>query len=104
MSVSSIVLSPCVLLFKFASATVGTVVNAFVFGVCFLQFVEYLSAGYRDNWKLVALLFWVISIDVFQTGATVALMWHYVVANFANPVALLASPWTYASVPIFSTL
>lgn len=79
-------------------------VNAFVFGVCFLQFVEYLSAGYKDNWKLVTLLFWVVAIDVFQTGATVALMWHYVVDNFANVEALYASPWTYATVPIFTTL
>lgn len=83
---------------------IGTVVNAFVFGICFLQFVEYLSSGYKDNWKLVALLYWVTLIDIYQTGSTVALMWHYVVDNFANVPALGASPWTYATLPIFSTL
>ena len=75
-----------------------------MFGVCFLQFVEYLSAGYKDNWKLVALLVWVTLIDIYQTGSTVALMWHYVVDNFSNVIALASSPWTYASLPIFSTL
>lgn len=83
---------------------IGTVVNAFVFGICFLQLFEYFQSGYKDNWKLVALLIWVTIIDIYQTGSTIALMWHYVVTNFANIPALLSSPWTYASLPIFSTL
>ena len=83
---------------------IGTVVNAFVFGVCFLQFLDYFAAGYKDDWKLVALLVWVTVIDVYQTGSTVALMWYYVVDNFANVAALATGPWLYASLPIFSTL
>ena len=83
---------------------IGTVVNAFVFGVCFMQFIEYLTSGYKDNWKLITLLYWVVLIDIYQTGSTVALMWHYVVDNFANVSALGASPWTYATLPIFGSL
>ncbi|KAL5527218.1 hypothetical protein ACEPAG_6009 [Sanghuangporus baumii] len=83
---------------------IGTVVNAFVFGICFLQFLDYFAAGYKDDWKLVTLLVWVTIIDIYQTGSTVALMWYYIVDNFANVSALAAGPWTYASLPIFSTL
>ncbi|KAI5124896.1 hypothetical protein M0805_007324 [Coniferiporia weirii] len=83
---------------------IGAVVNAFVFGICVLQYIEYFASGYKDDWKLVTLLLWVLVIDIFQSGATVAIVWHYVVANFANVAALADSPWMYASLPIFSTL
>ncbi|THH08635.1 hypothetical protein EW145_g2555 [Phellinidium pouzarii] len=83
---------------------IGTVVNAFVFGICVLQYIDYFSSGYKDDWKLLTLLVWVLAIDIFQSGATVAILWHYVVENFANVASLADSPWMYASLPIFSTL
>ncbi|KAL5512087.1 hypothetical protein ACEPAG_3608 [Sanghuangporus baumii] len=83
---------------------IGTVVNAFVFGICFLQLLHYFAAGYKDDWKLVTLLIWVTIIDIYQTGSTVALLWYYIVENFTNFSALATGPWTYASLPIFSTL
>ncbi|KAL5512112.1 hypothetical protein ACEPAG_3633 [Sanghuangporus baumii] len=83
---------------------IGTIVNAFVLGICFLQFLHYFAAGYKDDWKLVTLLIWVTIIDIYQTGLMVALMWYYIIDNFANVTALATGPWTYVSLPIFSTL
>ncbi|KAH8111605.1 hypothetical protein DFH11DRAFT_1512845 [Phellopilus nigrolimitatus] len=83
---------------------IGVVVNAFVFGICIMQLVEYFLGRHRDSWKLVALLAWVFSIDVFQVASSVAMLWHYVVANFTNPAALASGPWEYATLPIFNAL
>ncbi|KAH8105583.1 hypothetical protein DFH11DRAFT_1691977 [Phellopilus nigrolimitatus] len=82
----------------------GTVFDAFVLGICVIQVKTYVSSGYKDDWKLVALLTWVILIDTFQSGAATAMLWHYVVDNFSNVAALGASPWEYATLPIFSSL
>ncbi|KAI5116523.1 hypothetical protein M0805_000589 [Coniferiporia weirii] len=83
---------------------IGVVVNAFVFGVCLMQLVSYVSAGYKDGWKIVTLLAWVYVIDTFQVGSSVSMLWHYVVTNFASPDALASGPWEYATLPIFSAL
>ncbi|KAL5480519.1 hypothetical protein ACEPAI_1789 [Sanghuangporus weigelae] len=83
---------------------IGVVVNALVFGVCVMQLVSYLMSGYRDGWRVISLLGWIYAIDTFQVCSSVSMLWHYVVDNFANPVALAFSPWEYATLPIFSSL
>lgn len=50
------------------------------------------------------LLVWVFAVDSFQVGSSVAMLWHYVVANFTNPEVLLTGPWEYATLPILSSL
>ncbi|KAL5513956.1 hypothetical protein ACEPAG_2717 [Sanghuangporus baumii] len=83
---------------------IGVVVNALVFGVCVMQLVSYLMSGYRDGWLVISLLGWIYAIDTFQVCSSVSMLWHYVVDNFANPIALAFSPWEYATLPIFSSL
>ncbi|KAL5501154.1 hypothetical protein ACEPAH_9541 [Sanghuangporus vaninii] len=83
---------------------IGVVLNALVFGVCIMQLVSYLMAGYRDGWRMISLLGWIYAIDTFQVCSSVSMLWHYVVDNFANPIALAFSPWEYATLPIFSSL
>ncbi|EJC99555.1 uncharacterized protein FOMMEDRAFT_160627 [Fomitiporia mediterranea MF3/22] len=83
---------------------IGVVVNALVFGVCVMQLISYFLAGYRDNWKVIGMLSWIYIIDAFQVATSVSMLWHYIVHNFANPIALASSPWEYATLPIFSSL
>ena len=83
---------------------IGVILNALAFGVCFMQLVNYVLAGFSDRWLIVVLIVWVYAIDAFQVGSSVSMLWKYVVNNFANPVALASAPWEYASLPIFSAL
>lgn len=36
---------------------IGVILNALVFGVCVMQLVGYILAGYKDNWQLLCVSF-----------------------------------------------
>ncbi|KAL5501149.1 hypothetical protein ACEPAH_9536 [Sanghuangporus vaninii] len=83
---------------------VGVIINTMVFGASIMQLVTYFSSGFKDNWWILGMLIWMYAIDAFQVCSSVAMLWHYVVKNFAVPSALSSDPWEYAMLPIFSSI
>lgn len=85
---------------------IGTMLNAAVLGACAMQIIRYpsiLCDGKRLDW-LSLLVVWVFVIGMYQVFSSGAVLWHYVVDNFGNVIALRSAPWTYTSLPIFTAL
>ncbi|KAL5493008.1 hypothetical protein ACEPAI_4456 [Sanghuangporus weigelae] len=83
---------------------VGVVINTMVFGASIMQLVTYFSSGFKDNWWILGVLMWMYAIDAFQVCSSVAMLWHYVVKDFAIPSSLSSASWEYAMLPIFSSI
>ncbi|KAK0204107.1 hypothetical protein DFS33DRAFT_1384364 [Desarmillaria ectypa] len=79
----------------------GVTTNAFIFGICTVQYYEYFTSGFRDSWILLGTVVWLAVVDVLFSINSVVILWHYVIDNFANPAILHQSNWHFNLVPLF---
>lgn len=83
---------------------VGVTTNAFISGICMVQYYEYFTSGYRDSWMLLGTVVWLAIVDVLFSINSVVILWQYVIDNFANPAILHQSNWHFNLVPLFLSL
>ncbi|EMD32063.1 hypothetical protein CERSUDRAFT_126979 [Gelatoporia subvermispora B] len=76
-------------------------INAFLYGIVFLQFIQYITTDLRDSYSNQLLVYWVFGLDTAHTLSTVYMLWFYIVSNFSNPGVLASVPWPYIATPIF---
>ncbi|OBZ68158.1 hypothetical protein A0H81_11798 [Grifola frondosa] len=80
---------------------IGVTLNAFLYGFCVLQFIQYRASYLRDNVLTQLLVTWTFMIDTAHTGATIYMLWTYAVDNFQNANVLTTAPWPFTATPIF---
>ncbi|KII90194.1 hypothetical protein PLICRDRAFT_53303 [Plicaturopsis crispa FD-325 SS-3] len=78
----------------------AVVTNAFLYGLCVLQFSTFYTSGLKNRPIMKILVGWVLLLDTYHTMSAVYLLWDYVVTNFNNPDILTKSPWPFPSTPI----
>ncbi|KII90192.1 hypothetical protein PLICRDRAFT_582952 [Plicaturopsis crispa FD-325 SS-3] len=78
----------------------AVVTNAFLYGLCILQFSTFYTSGFKNRPIIKILVGWVLLLDTYHTMTAVYLLWDYVVTNFNNPDILTKSPWPFPSTPI----
>ncbi|KAF5379006.1 hypothetical protein D9757_009106 [Collybiopsis confluens] len=83
---------------------IAVTINTFLYGVCFLQFIRYFTAGHRDILATKLLVCWELAIDTCHSAIGIYTLWLFVVDNFMNEAFIGATPWPIPSVPIFSAL
>ncbi|KAF9027340.1 hypothetical protein BDZ89DRAFT_812815 [Hymenopellis radicata] len=83
---------------------IGVVVHALLFGVVVCQYIQYYTLDFKDSRILLATVAWMALIDLLLTINSVALLWNYVIVNFADPTVLATTVWNFNMVPLFSTL
>ncbi|KII85200.1 hypothetical protein PLICRDRAFT_45354 [Plicaturopsis crispa FD-325 SS-3] len=83
---------------------VSVVLNAFLFGLCVLQFSTYYASQVKTKPLIRLLIAWVMLLDTYHTITSVYLLWDYVVTNFNNEEILNKSPWPFPSTPIVTAL
>ncbi|KAF9027352.1 hypothetical protein BDZ89DRAFT_1160873 [Hymenopellis radicata] len=64
---------------------IGVVVHALLFGVVVCQYIQYYTLDFKDSRILLATVAWMALIDLLLTINSVALLWNYVIVNFADP-------------------
>ncbi|PBK70765.1 hypothetical protein ARMSODRAFT_92222 [Armillaria solidipes] len=79
----------------------GVTTNAFIFGICTVQYYEYFTSGIRDSWILLGTVVWLAVVDVLFSINSAVILWQYVIDNFANPAVLHQSNWHFNLVPLF---
>ncbi|KAK0482241.1 hypothetical protein IW261DRAFT_1561951 [Armillaria novae-zelandiae] len=82
----------------------GVTANAFIFGICTVQYYEYFTSGIRDSWILLGTVVWLAVVDVLFSINSAVILWQYVIDNFANPAVLHQSNWHFNLVPLFLSL
>ncbi|SJL12979.1 uncharacterized protein ARMOST_16414 [Armillaria ostoyae] len=82
----------------------GVTTNAFIFGICTVQYYEYFTSGIRDSWILLGTVVWLAVVDVLFSINSAVILWQYVIDNFANPAVLHQSNWHFNLVPLFMSL
>lgn len=80
----------------------GVVLNAFLFGICAIQFATYFTANFDDRAIIKSLVYFTFTVDTFYTISSVYMLWVYVVDNFNNPAILSTFPWPYACTPLIT--
>ncbi|KAF8901315.1 hypothetical protein CPB84DRAFT_1777556 [Gymnopilus junonius] len=83
---------------------IGTVLNGFIYGICFAQFLTYWNNCFKDTYIIRYLVGWTFLLDTFHSGALFYMLWAYVVTNFGNPIFLTAVLWPFSATPIVTTL
>ena len=101
---------------------IGAIFNAFVYGICFLQFSIYWTSQWNDSYDIKCdapfayhpfpllmfgyrlLVAWTFLLDTFHTSALTYVLWVYVVDHFLNPSFLRTVLWPYSATPIVTTL
>ncbi|KAF8909570.1 hypothetical protein CPB85DRAFT_1222005 [Mucidula mucida] len=83
---------------------IGVVVHASLFGVVVCQYIRYFTLDFKDSRLLLATIAWMALVDLLLTMNSVALLWNYVIENFADPTVLQSTVWNFNMVPLFSTL
>ncbi|KAF8193682.1 hypothetical protein BJ912DRAFT_901458 [Pholiota molesta] len=84
---------------------IGTVLNAFLYGICLLQFVHYWEHSKMTDTIVIKLLVnWTFWLDTFHTCSLLYMLWVYVVENFNNPQYLLTALWPFSATPIVTSL
>lgn len=101
---------------------IGAIFNAFVYGICFLQFSIYWTSQWNDSYVIKCdslsvyhlfhllifgyrlLVGWTFLLDTFHTSALTYALWVYAVDNFLNPSFLRRVLWPYSTTPIVTTL
>ncbi|KII90712.1 hypothetical protein PLICRDRAFT_52414 [Plicaturopsis crispa FD-325 SS-3] len=78
----------------------AVVTNAFLYGLCVLQFSNFYTSGIKNRPIIRLLVAWVCLLDTYHTITGVYLLWDYTVTNFNNPEILTQSPWPFPSTPI----
>ncbi|KAK7449277.1 hypothetical protein VKT23_013420 [Stygiomarasmius scandens] len=83
---------------------VSGMINALLFGICVVQFLDYYNAKFKDGPIITGLVVWIAIVDTFSSCTSSYLLWHYAVDGFGNALALVTTPWQYNMIPIFGTL
>ncbi|KAF9482871.1 hypothetical protein BDN70DRAFT_911461 [Pholiota conissans] len=82
---------------------VGSVFNAFLFGMCVVQCVTYWEHQRGDSALIKSLVVWSIFLDTVHTCSLLDMLWEYFVNNFSRPSFLMTVLWPFSSTPIFTT-
>ncbi|KAF8152551.1 hypothetical protein B0H34DRAFT_120741 [Crassisporium funariophilum] len=90
--------------FVLGPLVIGTIFNAFIYGMCVLQFSTYWASQRNDMTIIKILVGWTFLLDTFHTGALIYMLWVYVVDQFHNPIFLTKVLWPFSSTPIVTTL
>ncbi|PPQ94920.1 hypothetical protein CVT25_004406 [Psilocybe cyanescens] len=80
------------------------VFNAFIYGICVLQFCYYWETRTRDSAIIRLLVAWTLLLDTFHTCALLYMIWEYAVVHFNEPAFLATVLWPFSSTPIITTL
>ncbi|KAL4250058.1 hypothetical protein ABKN59_004930 [Abortiporus biennis] len=84
---------------------VGIFIAASLTGIGFLQtFIYLMNSGRKDRILFQGLIVFLCILDVLQSILSVVGEYHYVVGNFANPIALLSIFWTFPSFLIITVV
>ncbi|CAA7263843.1 unnamed protein product [Cyclocybe aegerita] len=84
---------------------IGTIFNAFLYGICFLQFLSYWEYGKSNDTTIIHLLVgWTFFLDTFHTCALLYMLWVYTVVEFNNREFLSTVLWPFSATPIITTL
>ncbi|KAH9475548.1 hypothetical protein JR316_0012663 [Psilocybe cubensis] len=82
----------------------SVVFNAFLYGICVLQFCYYWESRARDTAIIRLLVAWTLLLDTFHTSALSYMIWEYVVVHFNDPSFLSTVLWPFSSTPIVTTM
>ncbi|KIK65468.1 hypothetical protein GYMLUDRAFT_258217 [Collybiopsis luxurians FD-317 M1] len=83
---------------------VAVMINTFLYGLCFLQFITYLTSDTRDHFWLRMLIYWELLVNTVHSILAVYLLWQYAVENYRNPSFLATVPWMIAVTPVVTVL
>ncbi|KAF8808871.1 hypothetical protein BYT27DRAFT_7095594 [Phlegmacium glaucopus] len=83
---------------------IAIIFNAFVYGICFLQFTTYWTSKWNDSYLIKLLVGWTFLLDTFHTAALIYMLWVYVVDNLLNPSFLWTVLWPFSTTPIVTTM
>ncbi|KAF8970866.1 hypothetical protein BDZ97DRAFT_1651989 [Flammula alnicola] len=83
---------------------IGTVFNAFVYGICVLQFSSYWENKSNDRSIIKLLVGWTFLLDTFHTCALIYMLWVYVIVEYNNSAFLAMVLWPFAATTIVTTL
>ena len=113
--------SPANIDFLLGPLLIGTIFNAFVYGICFMQFSTYWTSQWNDSYIIKydatfsvycpfrlfghrLLVGWTFLLDTFHTSALTYMLWVYVVNHFLNPSILKTVLWPFSTTPMVTTL
>ncbi|KAF9552857.1 hypothetical protein CPC08DRAFT_714242 [Agrocybe pediades] len=83
---------------------IGILLNAFIYGICVLQFSTYWESTSKDRPIIKLLVGWTFLLDTFHTSALLYMLWIYVVVHFNDPDFLNSTLWPFSLTPIVTTL
>ncbi|KAF8970888.1 hypothetical protein BDZ97DRAFT_1936903 [Flammula alnicola] len=83
---------------------IGTVFNAFIYGICVLQFSSYWENKSNDPSIIKLLVGWTFLLDTFHTCALIYMLWVYVIVEYNNSPFLAMVLWPFSATPIVTTL
>ncbi|KAL4253767.1 hypothetical protein ABKN59_003007 [Abortiporus biennis] len=74
---------------------IGLLVTSVLYGItCVQTYVYYMGTGKRDKLLLHGAVAFLWVLDGLQLAFLTHLMYHYVITNYFNPLALISVPWT----------
>ncbi|TFK34663.1 hypothetical protein BDQ12DRAFT_689355 [Crucibulum laeve] len=76
------------------SLLVGGLVAMALWGVTCVQTYTYFSRGSRDPPAFKALIGFLLVLDTFDSALNAHILYHYMVSNYLNPLALLLPVWS----------
>ncbi|KII84926.1 hypothetical protein PLICRDRAFT_45769 [Plicaturopsis crispa FD-325 SS-3] len=81
---------------------VGSVLNWGLLGTLTVQVYIYSTASTKDRLAFKILVYGVYILDLVQTVLAAHASWALLVAGWGNPLVLVFSPWSVATIPIMS--
>ncbi|KAJ7814003.1 hypothetical protein B0H14DRAFT_2851549 [Mycena olivaceomarginata] len=82
----------------------GHLFNYALLGCVAIQVYVYVLAFPRDKIVVKALVYSVFLLDLLQTGLATHYAWYVLAGGWGDPLALLSTPWTLATVPPLTAL
>ncbi|KIY45945.1 hypothetical protein FISHEDRAFT_60787 [Fistulina hepatica ATCC 64428] len=81
---------------------VGILLNAFLFGIVLMQFVNYVSIGFEDTLSTKILVWYTFLNNGIHTMIACSLIWTFTITDFGDLTELYSSaPWQIAVSPLF---
>ncbi|KIK58069.1 hypothetical protein GYMLUDRAFT_246431 [Collybiopsis luxurians FD-317 M1] len=81
---------------------VAVMVNTFLYGLCFLQFIWYFTSGAQDRISMKIFILWELLVDTCHSAVAIYLLWLFAVDNFMNEAFLKTAPWPPSSICLFT--
>ncbi|PLW08779.1 hypothetical protein PCANC_17357 [Puccinia coronata f. sp. avenae] len=83
---------------------VGTAVSTFLFGVTLAQVYTYFSNFKTDRPIYRYSVIGLFILDVLHTAFSQYTLWHWFVAHYGDPTAVVKSPWSFSMSPVMCGL